>query len=154
MCHSVHRGGSLTGRGVSLRGVSVREIPHTVTCGRYASYWNAFLFPVLTGMSCVSMITAGTCRADRFSLMLVFTCFTSSCVSGVSGTILRKRMTRSSDPSLLLCEMHRLSTTSLIDSTVKTNNLQYHIGKNRSPDTFTFTVWGLERMSSSSNLPT
>ena len=78
--------------------------------------------PVLTGMSCVSMMIAGTCRAERFSLMLVLTCFTSSCVSGVSGAILRKRMTRSSDPSLLLCEMHKLSTTSLIDSTVKTNN--------------------------------
>ena len=31
--------------GMSLsRGVSVRETPHTVKSGRYASYWNAFLF--------------------------------------------------------------------------------------------------------------
>ena len=40
-------GGSLS-RGtsvweVSVREVSVRETPHTVTSGRYASYWNAFL---------------------------------------------------------------------------------------------------------------
>ena len=40
--HSVHRGGSLSGVYLS-RGVSVREIPRTVTSGRYASYWNAFL---------------------------------------------------------------------------------------------------------------
>ena len=37
-------GGSMS-RGVSVwREVSVR--PHTVTSGRYASYWNAFLFPL------------------------------------------------------------------------------------------------------------
>ena len=34
-------GESLSGRG---RGVSVRETPRMVTNGRYASYWNAFLF--------------------------------------------------------------------------------------------------------------
>ena len=39
------RGGSLSrGVGSVSRGVSVSEIPHTVTCGRYASYWKAFLF--------------------------------------------------------------------------------------------------------------
>ena len=32
-------------QGVSIQGISVRETPaHTVTCGRYASYWNAFLW--------------------------------------------------------------------------------------------------------------
>ena len=34
-------GESLSGEG---RGVSVRETPRMVTNGRYASYWNAFLF--------------------------------------------------------------------------------------------------------------
>ena len=43
--HSVHRGGSLSGVYLS-RGVSVKEIPRTVTSGRYASYWNAFLLSV------------------------------------------------------------------------------------------------------------
>ena len=51
-CLSVHGGGgvlcpggSLSGAGSLSRGrVSVREISPTVTCGRYASYWNAFLF--------------------------------------------------------------------------------------------------------------
>ena len=54
--HSVHRGrGSLSwglclSKGsLSIQGVSVRETPpdrdtHTVKSGRYASYWNAFLF--------------------------------------------------------------------------------------------------------------
>ena len=43
-------GGSLSrgslSSGISVQGVSVREDPHpsTVTCGRYASHWNAFLF--------------------------------------------------------------------------------------------------------------
>ena len=37
-------GGSLS-RGVSVWGVSVRETPHMVR-GRYASYWNAFLFVI------------------------------------------------------------------------------------------------------------
>ena len=38
-------GGSLSARrSLSGRGVSVRETPYTVTSGRYASYWNAFLF--------------------------------------------------------------------------------------------------------------
>ena len=33
------------GGGVSVQeGVSVRETPYTLTCGRYSSYWNAFLF--------------------------------------------------------------------------------------------------------------
>ena len=37
--------GGVSFQGESLsRGVSVRETPHTVTYGRYASYWNAFLF--------------------------------------------------------------------------------------------------------------
>ena len=35
------------GRRSLSKGVSVRKIPHTVTCGRYASYWNAFLFVVI-----------------------------------------------------------------------------------------------------------
>ena len=35
--------GSLSGGGLS-RGVSVRKTPYTVTSGRYASHWNAFLF--------------------------------------------------------------------------------------------------------------
>ena len=45
-------GGSLLGgfclgvsvQGVSVWGVSVMETPRTVMSGRYASYWNAFLF--------------------------------------------------------------------------------------------------------------
>ena len=43
---SVQRG-SLS-RGVSVWGSLSRETPHchTVTCGRYASYWNAFLLKV------------------------------------------------------------------------------------------------------------
>ena len=41
----VSRGpGGLCPEGVSVRGVSVRETPRTVTSGWYASYWNAFLF--------------------------------------------------------------------------------------------------------------
>ena len=44
---SVH-GGSLSRGSLSVGplsgGISVRETPRTVTCGRYASYWNAFLF--------------------------------------------------------------------------------------------------------------
>ena len=38
--------GSLSGGSVQgglCPGGSVREIPHMVMCGRYASYWNAFL---------------------------------------------------------------------------------------------------------------
>ena len=30
-------------QGISVLGVSVRETPHTVTCGWYTSNWNAFL---------------------------------------------------------------------------------------------------------------
>ena len=86
---------------------------------RYYVLVHVMLSALHTGMSFVSMITAGTCRADRFNLMLVLTCLTSSCVNGVSGAILRKRITRSSDPSELLCEIHKLSTTSFIDSTAK-----------------------------------
>ena len=72
VCHSVDRGVSVQRRrGVYVQGVSVqgvlcpgglcptgvsvrgdlyqggsfvRETPHTVMCGRYASYWNAFLY--------------------------------------------------------------------------------------------------------------
>ena len=40
---SLSRRGSLSGGSLS-RGVSVRETPHTVASGWYASYWNAFLF--------------------------------------------------------------------------------------------------------------
>ena len=39
VCHSVQ---GVWG-GVSVRGVSVRETPHTVKSGRYESYWNALL---------------------------------------------------------------------------------------------------------------
>ena len=48
--HSVHRGrGSLSRGSLSVQEVSVRETPpdrdtHTVKSGRYASYWNVFLF--------------------------------------------------------------------------------------------------------------
>ena len=41
---SVQGKGLCPGEGSLSRGVSVRETPHTVTCGWYASYWNAFLF--------------------------------------------------------------------------------------------------------------
>ena len=61
VCHSVDRGVSVQRRrgvyvqGVSVQGVSVQgdlyqggslsgRPPHTVMCGRYASYWNAFLY--------------------------------------------------------------------------------------------------------------
>ena len=40
-----HPGGADLCLGGSLsRGVSVRKPPHTAKSGRYASYWNAFLF--------------------------------------------------------------------------------------------------------------
>ena len=38
--------------GVSVQGVSVRETPYTVTSGRYASYWNAFLFGIIFAEYC------------------------------------------------------------------------------------------------------
>ena len=41
VCDSVHREGLCPGRGVSVRETSRH---HTVTCGWYASYWNAFFF--------------------------------------------------------------------------------------------------------------
>ena len=47
----LYREGFCPGDGVSVQGglclgegVSVRETPRTVKSGRYASYWNAFLF--------------------------------------------------------------------------------------------------------------
>ena len=33
-------------QGVSVQGVSIRETPHTVKSGQYASYWNAFLLHI------------------------------------------------------------------------------------------------------------
>ena len=61
------RGGLCPGRGVYLqaggslsRGVSVRETPHTVTSGRYASYWNAFLFRRNFTAACLDLITAAS----------------------------------------------------------------------------------------------
>ena len=39
--------GSLSRGLCPRRGVPVREIPRTVTCGWYASYWNAFLLKVI-----------------------------------------------------------------------------------------------------------
>ena len=37
--------GGVSVQGVSVWGVTLTETPHpTVTCGWYASYWNAFLF--------------------------------------------------------------------------------------------------------------
>ena len=41
VCHSVHEGGSLSG-GTETH--LQTETPRTVKSGRYASYWNAFLF--------------------------------------------------------------------------------------------------------------
>ena len=41
LCPGVCPGESLS------RGVSVRETSHTVTCGQYVSYWNAFLYTVI-----------------------------------------------------------------------------------------------------------
>ena len=38
--------GSSLSRGFSVRGVFVREIPHIVKWGQYASYWNAFLLKI------------------------------------------------------------------------------------------------------------
>ena len=53
---SLSRGGGWCPRGlclgVSVQGVSVRETPHTVTSGRYASYWNAFLFGIIFAEYC------------------------------------------------------------------------------------------------------
>ena len=47
---SVSRGSVSSGvcvqGGLCPGGVSVRESPHTVTSGQYASYWNAFLFRI------------------------------------------------------------------------------------------------------------
>ena len=54
--------GSLSGGGESLsRGVSVRETPptetpRTVTCGQYASYWNAFLISLITPVTCFILV--------------------------------------------------------------------------------------------------
>ena len=36
-------GGGPLSKGVLVRAVSARETPRMVTCGWYASYWNAFL---------------------------------------------------------------------------------------------------------------
>ena len=40
---SVQGRGSLSGESMSREGISVRETPHTLKSGRYASYWNTFL---------------------------------------------------------------------------------------------------------------
>ena len=51
-------GGSLTGGSLSRGGFLLgRPPPRTVTCGRYASYWNAFLF--------ISANSSVTCRMHR-----------------------------------------------------------------------------------------
>ena len=42
VCHSVHEGGGLCPGG--QRPISRQRPPRTVKSGRYASYWNAFLF--------------------------------------------------------------------------------------------------------------
>ena len=62
------------GGGSSVQGISVRETPshRTVTCGRYASYWNAFLFTFIflsfwTGDPCLTLVTF------RFWLFATFT---------------------------------------------------------------------------------
>ena len=44
----VPSGGSLFGRGVSVRKTPWEQTPHAVESGRYASYWNAFLFSVVS----------------------------------------------------------------------------------------------------------
>ena len=48
-------GGSLSSGGLCPGGVSVRETPRrTITCGWYASYWNAFLFQRILKLFSVS----------------------------------------------------------------------------------------------------
>ena len=54
------QGGLCPGRGVSVQGVSVGETPHTLTSGRYASYWNAFLFRRNFTTACLDIITAAS----------------------------------------------------------------------------------------------
>ena len=44
---SLSKGGVSLSRGISVKGVSVRETPHMATWGRYASYWNALLFSIM-----------------------------------------------------------------------------------------------------------
>ena len=41
--------GGLCPRGLSVRVVSVGETPRMANSGRYASYWNAFLFKINSG---------------------------------------------------------------------------------------------------------
>ena len=44
-------GGCLLLGGVCSRGVCLMETPHGYCCGRYASYWNAFLFRMFSHLS-------------------------------------------------------------------------------------------------------
>ena len=46
MCHSVHRGGLHPGRGIWQTPPPIAYYGIRSTSGRYASYWNAFLFSV------------------------------------------------------------------------------------------------------------
>ena len=62
VCHSVHRGGTSLSRWVSVQGFGLIRVQGgqspggslsgrplgTVTCGRYASYWNAFLLHLVS----------------------------------------------------------------------------------------------------------
>ena len=99
--------------GVNIRGVGAPLIfiRQVILCHhRSPTKWP-------TGMSLVSMTMLGTCLADNCFLMLACTCLMRSGVNSMSGTILRKRTTLSSMPSLLFWATQRLSEISLKLST-------------------------------------
>ena len=71
VCHSVYR------RGVSVWGVSVREtppqtetLPRMVKIGRYASYWNAFLFALFPYFLCIGCGCGVNCRLTSLKITL------------------------------------------------------------------------------------
>ena len=50
-------GWSLSGGSLSREGLCQEDPPHTVTCGRCASYWNAFLGPFTPSVSVNAAMT-------------------------------------------------------------------------------------------------